>query len=77
MKTSTMESSSTSQKPMDESRAETTAPAWKPLYRAGGAAALTIVGIMVIQIIVFIASPPPSTVLATSHCFTRMGFSGC
>jgi hypothetical protein len=76
MKTSTMESSSTSQKPMDESRAETTASAWTPLYRAGGAAALTIVGITVIQIIVFIASPPPSTVLGYFTLFHKNGILG-
>ena len=76
MKTSTRESSSTSQKPMDESRAATTASAWKPLYRAGGAAALTIVGIMVIQIIVFIASPPPSTVIGYFTLFHQNGLLG-
>ena len=43
MKTSNVESPSTSQKPMDASRAETTESAWKPLYRIGGAAALFVV----------------------------------
>jgi hypothetical protein len=32
---------------------------WKLLYRLGGAAALTMVGIIVIQMIVFMTAPPP------------------
>ena len=63
MKTSNMESSSTSQKPMDESRAETTESAWKPLYRIGGVAALFMVVFIPIQSIVFVVWPPPSTVI--------------
>lgn len=63
MKTSTMESSSTSQKPMDESRAETTASAWKPLFRVAGVAALLMVVFIAIQSIVLFVSPPPSTVI--------------
>jgi hypothetical protein len=39
-------------------------------------AALTIVGIMVIQIIVFIASPPPSTVLGYFTLFHKNGLLG-
>ena len=35
---------------------------WKDLYRVGGVAALTVVGIMVIQIIIFVLWPPPETV---------------
>ncbi len=35
---------------------------WKNLYRMGGVAALTVVGIMVIQIIIFVLWPPPETV---------------
>lgn len=76
MTTSHMETLSASQKPMDESHAETIASAWKPLYRVGGAAALTIVGIMVIQIIVFIAWPPPSTVLGYFTLFHKNGLLG-
>ena len=64
------------QKPVYASRAETTVFPWKPLYRIGGIAALTIVGIMVIQIIVFIASPPPSTVLGYFTLFHKNGLLG-
>jgi hypothetical protein len=35
---------------------------WKNLYRVGGAAALTVVGIMVLQILIFVIWPPPETV---------------
>ncbi len=76
MTTSQMETLSAGQKPVSESQAEATASAWKPLYRVGGAAALTIVGIMVIQIIVYIAWPPPSTVLGYFTLFHRNGLLG-
>jgi hypothetical protein len=59
-----------------KSHAETTASPWKPLYWIGGVAALTIVGIMVIQIIVFIVWPPPSTVLGYFTLFHRNGLLG-
>jgi len=75
MTPSHLETLSTSQQPMDASHT-VTASAWKPLYRAGGVAALTIVGIMVIQIIVFIASPPPSTVLGYFTLFHKNGLLG-
>jgi hypothetical protein len=52
MKTSDIVSPSASQKPMDASRAETRESAWKPLYRVGGAAALMVVLLYVIQIVV-------------------------
>src|SRR6266700_871192 len=63
MKTSSRASPSASQKPMDASRAETTASAWKPLYRMAGVAALIMVVFIPIQSIVFVAWPPPSTVI--------------
>jgi hypothetical protein len=47
---------------MSESRIETTDPRWGWLYKLGGAAALIMVVMIPIQIVVFIASPPPSTV---------------
>jgi len=43
--------------------AETADSAWKSLYRVGGAAALIIVVFIPIQFIVFVAWPPPSTVI--------------
>jgi Domain of unknown function (DUF4386) len=48
---------------MDEPRAETTASAWKPLYRVAGVAALLMVVFIPIQSIVFVVWPPPSTVI--------------
>jgi hypothetical protein len=76
MQTSSMESSFASQKPMDASRAETTASAWKPLYRVGGAAALIVVVFYVIQIIVLVASPPPSTVVGYFTLFHKNALLG-
>jgi hypothetical protein len=63
MKTSIMGSPSTSQKPMDAPGAETTASAWKPLYRVAAVAALLMVVFIPIQSIVFVLWPPPSTVI--------------
>ena len=76
MKTTPIEIPSASQKPMGASFAKTTESTWKPLYRIGSAAALIIVGIMVIQIIVYIASPPPTTVLGYFTLFHRNGLLG-
>lgn len=75
MTPSHIETRSSSQQPMVASHA-TTASGWKLLYRVGGAAALTIVGIMIVQIIVFIASPPPSAVLGYFTLFHRNGLLG-
>src|SRR5690348_7716702 len=54
-------------RPVDErppSRLEPyTAANWRPLYRIGGAAALTVASLTVVQIAVFVASPPPTTVI--------------
>lgn len=63
MKTSSMESPSASHQHMDESHAIIADPAWKPLYRIAGVAALIMVVFIPIQSIVFIVSPPPSTVI--------------
>ena len=65
-----------SQKPMAASHANTTASSWQPLYLVAGAAALSIVGIMVIQIIVYIAWPPPNTVLGYFKLFHQNGLLG-
>jgi hypothetical protein len=63
MKTSTMESSLASQKPMDESHTKMADSAWKPLYRIGAVAALIMVVFIVIEIPIYLAWPPPSTVI--------------
>jgi hypothetical protein len=71
MKTFSMESTSTSQKPADTPRAETRESTWKALYRVGGAAALTVVLLYVIQIIVFVVSPPPDSVIGFFTLFHK------
>ena len=43
--------------------AETADSAWKSLYRVGGTAALIMAVFIPIQIIIFVAWPPPSTVI--------------
>jgi len=44
---------------METTNSEATDPRWKVLYQLGGAAALSMVGIIVIQLIVFMTVPPP------------------
>jgi len=48
---------------MDGSYATIADSAWKPLYKVAGVAALIIAGLTVIQAIIFIAWPPPGTVI--------------
>ena len=47
----------------DESKVETADSGWKSLYRVGGAAALIMAVFIPIQFIIFVAWPPPSTVI--------------
>src|ERR1035437_4501131 len=47
---------------MVESFAETADPRWIWLCKLGGAASLIMVALIPIQIVVFVASPPPSAV---------------
>ncbi len=63
MKTSSMQSPSVSQKPMDEPHLETTEFTWKPLYTVGAVAALVEIAIIVIQAPIFILYPQPTTVM--------------
>lgn len=44
---------------METTNVETTDPRWKVLYQLGGAAALSLVSIIVVQLIVFMTAPPP------------------
>jgi hypothetical protein len=44
---------------METTNIEATDPRWKVLYQFGGAAALSMVAIIVIQLIVFMTVPPP------------------
>ncbi len=76
MKTADVESPSASQKPLHASRAETAETAWRPLYRIGGAAALTAVLLYVIQIIVFVVSPPPATAVGYFTLFHKNALLG-
>jgi hypothetical protein len=48
---------------MDESNTETADSDWKGLYRVGGTAALIMAVFIPIQIIIFVAWPPPSSVI--------------
>jgi len=58
-----MTSESSSQMNPSAKDAETADSPWKGLYKVGGAAALTVLVFMPIQMIVFFVWPPPSTVL--------------
>src|SRR5215208_5376043 len=44
---------------MATSNVETTHPSWKALYQFAAVAALLMVGIIIIQLIVFMTAPPP------------------
>ena len=74
MKTSHVETPLTSLKPEDMPHTQTVDPAWKPLYKVGGVAALIVVMLIVISIPIFIIWPPPGGLLPTSStvidCFT-------
>ncbi len=76
MKTSSRKAPSASQQPMDESYANIADPAWKALYRVGGVAGLTVVVFSLIQFIVFVASPPPSTVIGYFTLFHKNALLG-
>jgi len=56
--------------------AETADSIWKNLYKVGGAAALIIVVFTVIQIIVFVTWPPPSTVIGWFTLFQSNSLLG-
>lgn len=49
---------------------------WKSLYKIGGWAALVIVALMFIQILIFIAWPPPDTVMGWFKLFQDNWFLG-
>jgi hypothetical protein len=63
-------------KPNQATAAGTADSRWNWLYRIGGAAALLLVAIVPIQIVVFIAAPPPSTVADWFTLFQNNGFVG-
>src|SRR5579885_846405 len=76
MKTFNRESPPASQELVDASRAEMKESAWKSLYRIGAVAALLVVVLYVIQIIVFVASPPPGNVVGYFTLFHRNALLG-
>lgn len=49
---------------------------WRWLYRMGGAAALTIVALIPVQIVVYIVWPPPETVVGFYEMFERSTLLG-
>jgi hypothetical protein len=56
--------------------AETPDPSWHWLYRIGGVAALIMAMIIPLQLIVFIVSPPPSTVIGWFTLFQKSKLLG-
>jgi len=58
------------------SNIEATDSAWKPLFKVGGVAALLMALIIPIESFIFIAYPPPSTVLEFFTLFQRNWFVG-
>jgi hypothetical protein len=56
--------------------AETPDPQWYWLYKIGGVAALIMAMIIPLQLVVFIVSPPPSTVLGWFALFQRSRLLG-
>jgi hypothetical protein len=58
-------------KPNQITDAESSDPRWQWLYRIGGVAALVMVVIIPLQLVVFIVSPPPSTVMGWFTLFQK------
>lgn len=76
MKTSRRKAPSASQQPIGEAAVSMVDRAWKPLYRVGGAVGLSIVVFSLIQVIAFVASPPPSTVIGYFALFHKNALLG-
>ncbi|HEY7975894.1 MAG TPA: hypothetical protein VID72_11155 [Ktedonobacterales bacterium] len=75
MNTPILESPPVSQM-LEEPHSTDTDAAWRPIYRAGGVAALLTVMTVVIAIPVFIVSPPPTTVAEWFALLHRNGVVG-
>jgi len=56
--------------------AKTADPRWKGLYKIGGAATVTILALIPIQIFIFAAYPPPGTVIEYFTLFQKNWFLG-
>lgn len=76
MSTSTLESALANQPAPQSGVAERVEPAWKPLYRAAGVAALLAIAFIFLAVIVFIANPPPTTITAWFALFRQSGLLG-
>jgi hypothetical protein len=76
MSTSTVESALANQHHPQAGVAERVEPAWKPLYRAAGVAALLAIAFVFVAVIVFITNPPPTTITAWFALFQRSGLLG-
>ncbi|MGZ3639442.1 MAG: hypothetical protein ACXVCX_16565 [Ktedonobacterales bacterium] len=76
MSASILRSPSVSQPHPQAAVAERVEPAWRPLYRAAGVAALLSIAFIFLAIIVFIANPPPTTITAWFALFQRNGLLG-
>jgi len=76
MSMSTLETPLASQPRLQAGVAERVEPAWKPLYRAAGVAALLSIAFTFVAVIVFIANPPPTTITAWFALFQRNGVLG-
>ena len=61
---------------MNTSDAETANPRWKGLYNVGAAAALLGLAMIPIQLIVFIAWPPPETAIGWFTLFQDNTLAG-
>src|SRR5512144_378216 len=58
---------------METTNVEAADPRWKVLYQVGGAVALSMVAIIVIQLIIFMTVPPPleGTAIDWFHLFQQ------
>lgn len=76
MSASILGSPSTSAPHREVSNAAQVEPAWQPLYRAAGVAALLSIAFTFLAVIVYIANPPPTTITAWFTLFQRNGLLG-
>jgi hypothetical protein len=76
MSTSIVKRPSASELRREAAVAEQIDPAWKPLYRAAGVAALASIACVFVAVVVFIVSPSPTTITAWFSLFQRNGLLG-
>ncbi len=66
-----LETLNTSQPRLQAAPAKKGETTWRPLYRVGGVAALTMIALMVLGILVFFIDPPPTTVIGYFTLFQK------